>query len=269
MPQPRTLTRAQVRELDRRAIEESGVPSLLLMENAARACADETERVLRLQGVRRELTRLNQPGSRDDIPRNIEELKRWKQSLGRAGTPVVVFCGPGNNGGDGLALARTLFNRGHDVRVYSVNRPGAAAPSGDVALQSRLLAGVGVATTAVTSAAEAMALAPLLAECPLVVDALFGTGLTRPVEDPWRAVIQVANEARTVRLAVDIPSGLDADTGDVLGLCFRADVTVTFVAPKPGFYVGAGPAFCGRVQVAEIGIPRPLLEQALEGGAAK
>lgn len=262
MPLPRTLTRAQVRELDRRAIE-AGVPSLLLMENAARACADEAERMLRAQGVRRELTRLNQPGSRDDIPRTVEELQRWKQALGRAAAPVAILCGPGNNGGDGLAMARTLFNRGHDVRVYMVAPAGAPVPTGDVAVQARLLQGVGVAATPVTTAAEAVALAPVLAASPLVVDALFGTGLTRAVEDPWRAAIQVANEARTLRLAVDLPSGLDADTGDVLGLCFRADVTVTFVAPKPGFYVGAGPAFCGRVQVAEIGIPRPLVTQAL------
>lgn len=264
MPDPKTLTREQVRELDRRAIHEYGMPSMLLMENAARACADEAERVLRIDGVARAMARLRQPGSKDDIPRNVEELERWKAKLHTAGTPVVVLCGPGNNGGDGLAIARTLHNRGHAVRAYYVGDPAELERTpGDVQLNARLLRGLGIEIHELRERSQLKAAWPVFTEAPLIVDALFGTGLTRTIEDPFRAVIEAANDADTPKLAVDIPSGLDADTGDILGVCIRADSTVTFVAAKPGFFQAAGPTFCGQVTVAEIGIPRAYIEEAL------
>jgi NAD(P)H-hydrate epimerase len=109
-----TLTRAQVRELDRSAIEDYGIPSFALMENAGRALADEVEGMLLAAGVSRAMQRLALPGSRDDVPRSVEELERWKQCLGRVQSPVIVLCGPGNNGGDGLvcSTASTLLRRG-------------------------------------------------------------------------------------------------------------------------------------------------------------
>lgn len=264
MAQSRTLTREQVRELDRRAIEEYGIPSMLLMENTARACADEAERLLRIEGVSRAMARLRQPGSKDDIPRNVEELERWKARLHTAGTPVVILCGPGNNGGDGLAIARTLHNRGHAVRVYYVGDPAELdKASADVRLNAKLLRGLGIEIAELHEREQRKAAWPVFNEAPLIIDALFGTGLTRTIEDPFRAVIESANDADTPRLAVDIPSGLDANTGDILGVCIRADSTVTFVAAKPGFLQAAGPTFCGQVTVAEIGIPRAYIEAAL------
>src|SRR5690606_14707898 len=101
-----------------------------------------------------------------------------------------------------------------------------------------------------------------LQQTTLIVDALFGTGLTRVIEDPFRAVIEAANDAAAPKIAVDIPSGLDAANGNVLGACIRAESTVTFVALKPGFLTGAGPTFCGQVTIAEIGIPRAWIERA-------
>ncbi|MBX3473429.1 MAG: NAD(P)H-hydrate epimerase [Planctomycetes bacterium] len=255
------LTRQQARELDRRAMEDLGIPSFTLMENAARACADECESLLRAHGVRRAMDKLRAPGSKDDIPRTVEELQRWKSGLAYSGEPVVVLCGPGNNGGDGLACARTLHNRGHRVAVYWCGRPGGIDQcSPDVRLNAKLLGALGIEIITIATGPQAEALRGPLAVAPLVVDALFGTGLTRPVEDPQRAAIQLANESPGHRLAVDIPSGLDADTGQALGLVFRADVTVTFVAPKAGFAQGAGPASCGKVVVAEIGIPHAWLK---------
>lgn len=264
MSAAKTLTREQVRELDRRAIEEYGIPSLLLMENAARACADEADRLLRIDGVARAMARLRQPGSKDDIPRNLDELERWKDKLHRASVPVMVLCGPGNNGGDGLAIARTLFNRGHAVKVFYVGDPGELSSAGaDIQMNVRLLAGLGIEIHKLQSGEELKAIRDEMRAAPLIIDALFGTGLTRTIEDPFRAVIEAANDADTPKLAVDIPSGLDANTGDVLGVCIRADSTVTFVAEKPGFREAAGPPFCGQVTVAEIGIPRQYIEQAM------
>ncbi|MBE7493289.1 MAG: NAD(P)H-hydrate epimerase [Planctomycetes bacterium] len=255
------VTRQQARELDRRAIEDFGIPSFTLMENAARACADECERILRIHGVQHAMDRLRAPGSKDDIPRNLAELEQWKAGLSFSRAATAVLCGPGNNGGDGLALARTLHNRGHRVDVFFCGAPDTLdrAPA-DVRLNARLLAALGIEPRFIATGPEAGALRQALADCPLIVDALFGTGLTRPVEDPQRAAIQIANECPATRLAVDIPSGLCADTGNVLGVVFRADVTVTFVARKRGFDLGAGPASCGKVVVAEIGVPRQWLD---------
>jgi NAD(P)H-hydrate epimerase len=97
-------------------------------------------------------------------------------------------------------------------------------------------------------------------QTPLVIDALFGTGLARTLREPWAEVVRAVNASGRPVLAVDLPSGLDANTGAVLGAAIRAGTTVTFVARKPGFDHGEGPEHCGRVLVAEIGIPRNLLE---------
>jgi hydroxyethylthiazole kinase-like uncharacterized protein yjeF len=267
MASQETLTREQIRELDRRAIEEFGIPSLLLMENAARECARECERVLRLHGVQRAMRKLRAPGSKDDIPRNIVELERWKADLNDFPEPAYIFCGPGNNGGDGLAIARTLFNRGYAVRVCFVGDVASLAnASPDVQTNVRLLRALGVEIEGLANEHAVRDLREHLPDAPLIVDALFGTGLTRPLEDPYRATVQAINEAGPPVLAVDIPSGLDANTGDVLGVCVRAEVTVTFVAAKPGFHRQAGPSFCGKVHVAEIGIPRAYIEEARQSG---
>ncbi|MBZ0135873.1 MAG: NAD(P)H-hydrate epimerase [Planctomycetes bacterium] len=264
MSAEKTLTREQVRELERRAIEEYGIPSMLLMENAARACADEADRLLRIDGVSKAMARLRQPGSKDDIPRTMDELERWKDKLHKASVPVIVLCGPGNNGGDGLAIARTLHNRGHAVAAYYVGNPAdLGKASDDVQLNAKLLRGLGVEILEMRTKEQIKDIRTKFRESPLIIDALFGTGLTRTIEDPFRAVIEYANDADTPKLAVDIPSGLDANTGDVLGVCIRAESTVTFIAEKPGFHVAAGPPFCGQVIVAEIGIPRQFIDEAL------
>jgi NAD(P)H-hydrate epimerase len=97
----------------------------------------------------------------------------------------------------------------------------------------------------------------------LVVDALFGNGLARPLGDPWKSAIERVNASRVPVLAVDLPSGLDADTGEVLGAAVRATETVTFIAPKLGFFRGAGPDHVGRLHVEEIGVPRAWIEDAI------
>ncbi len=223
------LSREAVRELDRRAIEEYGIPSIVLMENAGRACAEEVLRV-----------------------------------LGAPATgPVTVLCGPGNNGGDGLVIARTLVNRGVPVQVVFVSeRKRFEGSSEDFRTNLRLWRGLGREVECLETPPALERLGAALSRSELAVDALFGTGLTRPLTEPYLTAIRLLNANAGPVLAVDLPSGLDANTGEVLGEAVRASVTVTFVAKKPGFERGQGPRLCGRVVVAEIGIPRTLVEEA-------
>jgi len=220
------LTREGARELDRRAIEEYGIPALLLMENAGRACADAA----------------------------LEMLTSKREG-------VLVLCGVGNNGGDGLVVARTLWNRGREVRVLCAgSRARLEAASQEVRTNARLWQGLGRPIEFVESEETVRVRAAELRTAALLVDALFGTGLARPLAGLQAALVRGMNASLRPILAVDLPSGLDADSGEVLGEAVRAEATVTFVAKKPGIGRGRGPELCGRVRVAEIGIPRFLLE---------
>ncbi len=175
--------------------------------------------------------------------------------------PVAVLCGPGNNGGDGLVIARTLANRGVVARALFVGPlEKMDAASEDVRANARLWRDSGGEIESVSSADDID-----LSEAGLIVDGLFGTGLTRELREPFSAIVRAINASDRPVLAVDLPSGLDANTGEVLGEAVRADVTVTFVARKRGFDLAHGPHLCGRVVVAEIGIPRAFIEEAASG----
>jgi len=217
------LSRDQVREIDRRAIEEFGVPGVVLMENAGRGAAEI------LMG------------------------------LGIAG-PVGICCGKGNNGGDGFVIARHLHNRGHDVRVWLFARPEDLA--GDAAINFQIISRSQLPIDICAGeAVDEAGLRGKLARCEWVVDALFGTGLQGPVRPPFDLVIAAINASGARVLAVDIPSGLDCDTGRPLGPTVRADHTVTFVGPKKGFVAPEAKEWLGEVHVADIGCPRVLLER--------
>ena len=162
--------------------------------------------------------------------------------LAEARQQAVVLCGPGNNGGDGFVVARLLKERGWEVAVFSLGDAEKLPP--DARANYRRWAGMGD-TRPLGEANEA-------GEAALVVDALFGTGLARPLEGLVRDVV-ARRWARVV--AVDIPSGLCADSGRVLGAAMRADLTVAFHAAKPGHYLCDGPDHCGALRVADIGLP--------------
>jgi NAD(P)H-hydrate epimerase len=220
-----TLTRAQVRELDRRAIAEYGVPGVVLMENAGRGAAEV-------------LMRLNPDRQ-----------------------PVLVCCGKGNNGGDGFVIARHL-----DIHGWPVWLAGFASPqelTGDAAVMERIATAAGIPAALAPAGCPADWLADQFApgRAGWVVDALFGTGLTGPLREPYDRVVAAINAGAAKVLVVDIPSGLDCDTGKPLGPAVRADHTVTFVAPKAGFAAPEAREWLGEVHVVGIGAPRTLLEQ--------
>lgn len=222
--QPAVLTREQVRDIDRRAVDDYGMSSLVLMENAGRGCAD----VL--------------------------------QTLGAVG-PIVICCGKGNNGGDGFVLARHLDLREFATRV--VLGCEASELSGDALTNYRILAKSGVAITHVPQFDEPL-LSQTLAGADWIVDALLGTGATGEPRSPYAEIIRLLNAWPAKKLAVDLPSGLDCDTGQPASTAFRADHTCTFVALKTGFLRDTAKPLTGQIHVLDIGAPRQLLESVAQ-----
>jgi len=222
------LSRDQVREVDRRTIEEFGMTGLVLMENAGRGCTDQLCR------------------------------------LGVAG-PVVICCGRGNNAGDGFVIARHLDIRSRDAKVLVWGDPGDLR--GDAAENYRILTNTDVPIVAMPAEHDADLLASELAGADWIVDALLGTGARGEPRPPLDAVIDQLNEHPANKLAVDLPSGLDCDTGQAAQHTFRADHTCTFVAVKPGFLTDGAEQYTGVVYVHDIGAPRQLVEQVLAQNA--
>jgi len=176
------------------------------------------------------------------------DVRRW-----------LVLCGAGNNGGDGYVIARLARQSGLDVQVCALTDPGQL--TGDAATAWRDFVAAG---------GTRVPFAPgLLADAGLVVDAILGTGLARPVTGELGAVIEAVNAAQRPVIAVDIPSGLDATTGLPSGAAIRADLTVTFVGRKLGLYLGEGPAHAGVVEFSDLGIPPAVVERAGLAGEAR
>lgn len=202
----RALTIAQARQLDLDAVTRFKMPSILLMENAARAVAEEARCL---------------------------------------GDRFVILCGSGSNGGDGLAAARHL---GRQAKVFLLREPDSVR-SPDAALQLEIL------RAAQHEVALGVSPDPQLYAEHVWIDALFGTGLDRPIDGEARRWIERFNATRRARLGVDIPSGLHADTGAVLGIAARCHRTVTFAAPKVGMLLPAAREYVGELIVASLGLP--------------
>jgi NAD(P)H-hydrate epimerase len=216
------LTRDEARELDRRAMEEFGVPGVVLMENAGRGMAE----LLLSLGV---------------------------------GGPVVVCCGRGNNGGDGFVIARHLDNAAVKVRVLLLGDPD-RLPA-DAAVNYRILMHSGVPLDVYGEAGtDESRLRAELDAADWIVDALFGSGLRGPLRPPFDCVVAAINASRARVFAVDIPSGLDCDTGRPMGPTVRAHHTATVAALKKGFAEPVAREWLGQVHVVGMGAPRRLLE---------
>ena len=216
----RIATAEQMREMDRTAIEERGIPSTDLMERAAAAVADQ---VMDLMG----------------------------DTTGR----VVCFCGPGNNGGDGVACARLLLEAGFEVRCILVGSHEKMTKD-TRAMEAKLVAAGGRVEP---FQPDDRSFAAWCLECGAMVDAIFGTGLGRPVEGDALIAVQMMNTCDIPVVSADIPSGVETDTGRVLGMAVKASATVTFTLPKAGHFVGKGGLCTGRLTVADIGIPADLV----------
>lgn len=177
---------------------------------------------------------------------------------------VVIVCGKGNNAGDGFVLARHLENLGHDVRLVLAGAP--ADLRGDAAINWRIIekAGIRVSTPATATPEE---WEQSLAGADWIVDALLGTGVSGAPRGPIAAAIEAVNAVaareRIGVFALDLPSGLDCDTGTAAGACIRATLTGTFVARKVGFESPPAREWLGEVQVLDIGAPAALLREAL------
>lgn len=213
----RTVSVEQACVFDRWAIGKCGIPSVVLMENAGRAVAEEVLRSIK----------------------------------GKPRAQVSVVCGAGNNGGDGFVAARHLLNKGVAVTVFFIGSPDNLKQ--DAAVNYKILRKFNCHLRQIRRVDKVFSTA--LKRFSVIVDAVFGVGLNRPVNEPFQSVIEAINAGGAKIVAVDIPSGLDGDTGEIMGACVKADVTVTFSCAKKGMFLGQGPKHCGKIVVADIGIP--------------
>ncbi len=224
----RVLNSAQMREADRRTIDEIGIPSLVLMENAGRQV------VAAMEAMHGEL------------------LERQ----------VAVLCGHGNNGGDGFVVARTLMQRGISVSVFLMGR--VADVRGDARINLEILGRLGVTVVEIGDSQAWELHFSEVRDCSIIVDAIFGTGLNAPVSGLIESVIADVNAAGITVVSIDVPSGLSADAVEPIGESIEADTTVTLGAPKLPLVLPPGETRAGDIVIADIGIPADVIEN-LEG----
>lgn len=218
------LSRAQVREVDRIAIEELGIPGIVLMENAGHSAAQII----------------------------LHEASE--------GGLVSIVCGGGNNGGDGFVIARHLANAGQRVAVFLASDP--AKLSGDAATNYHIVSRMGFDFIPFDTEDRIYAGKARLHESEIIVDAILGTGFSGQVRVPLdEAILAINSAAAADRVAIDVPSGLDCDTGEPSNATVKAQHTITFVAPKLGFSTASARGFVGRVHVVNIGAPPALIRR--------
>ena len=217
------VTKKEMAAIDRCAIEEYKIPSIILMENAGR-CAAEVA------------------------------LKMLKKNKGKK---VSLFAGKGNNGGDGMVAARHLTNKGYEVFCYLLGK------SDSILSETRkknlqILERMKLSIKTIPDFESLLNFRREIEESNLLLDAIFGIGLTGKLRSPYREIVEFLNGFKKTVLALDIPSGLDADTG-VAETAIIATETVTFALPKKGLFLNNGPEYSGKITVAEISIPEELL----------
>jgi NAD(P)H-hydrate epimerase len=220
----RILNAAQMREADRYTIEDIGIPSLVLMENAGRQVVAAMEATYEAQ---------------------LE---------GR----VAVLCGRGNNGGDGFVVARTLLQRGIDTAVFVIG--SLAEVRGDARTNLDILGRLGVTVVEINDEQSWELHFSEISQCTLIVDAIFGTGLTSPLSGMMETVVADVNASDIPIVSIDLPSGLSADTPHLIGDCIDASMTVTIAVPKLPLVLPPGEAYAGDVVIADIGIPYEVVD---------
>ena len=221
----RLVTAEEMRQADSTAINDFGIPGIVLMENAGTAVIQEAEKML---------------GSLE-------------------GKKVAVFCGGGNNGGDGLVVARHLYNHGCEVRLYFLTDPDIFR--GDALTNYTILQNMGVTGYWLTEGSRLNVARMALWSSDLAIDAIFGTGLRDNVTETPQAVINIINESNTPVISCDIPSGLSSLTGHPMGVAVKADVTVTFGLCKLGLVMPAAKEYVGKLKLADISLPVQVEEE--------
>lgn len=219
------VTVTEVRRIDQEANDRYGMPSILLMENAGRSVSEA-------------IARISDP------------------------CKVAIFSGKGNNGGDGFVIARHLDNRGYLVRVILLADPSKL--TGDALTNFEIVRKMEIPVAVLSGASEDEFLR-ICGDSDLVVDAILGIGLQSSLAGVFEAAIRAINRSGKGVISVDIPSGLDADTGEPHGIAVKATWTVTLALPKAGLYAGEGPRYAGKIETVGIGLPWQLLHPFLEG----
>ena len=221
----RVLNTQQMREADRRTIEEIGIPSIVLMENAGRQAVAAMEAAF------------------DDL----------------ASSHVGVLCGRGNNGGDGFVVARTLVQRGVETSVFLLGR--VAEVRGDARTNLEVLGRIGLTVVEITDAQEWELHFSEISQCELLVDALLGTGFHGQLSGLLETVVADVNGLGVPVVAIDLPTGVSADTHEVAGEAIEASMTVTLAAPKIPLILPPADSHGGDLVIADIGIPLPVLDE--------
>jgi NAD(P)H-hydrate epimerase len=214
------MSRDEARAFDDWAINSIGIPGMVLMENAGRSCAEFV----------------------------IEELAAVRKPK------VCIFCGTGNNGGDGFVITRHLFNSGIDVRTVVCGQQDKIA--GDAKINLDILSRIGCVIEQLNpdDADIEQKIESYTDGADMIIDALFGTGLSRPLTNGYCRLIEKINKLNKTILAVDVPSGLDCNTGEPLGTAIKADYTITFIALKKGFKFPQAQDYTGEIFISSIGV---------------
>lgn len=219
----RLLTARQSKTMDLKLKEKLRISTLVLMENAGRQVAEEAFKILRKKCISK--------------------------------IAIAIFCGKGNNGGDGFVAVRHLLTRGIKPDIFLAGKISEVENEAKVNLEILLRLKQNIIGT---EEENLYLVKDKIYQYGLIIDALLGVGLKGEVRGIFRNLIGIINTSKAYILSVDIPSGLDATTGKVLGCCVKADKTVTFVAKKRGMVSSDGPKYCGRVIVKDLGIPHRL-----------
>lgn len=222
------VTAEEMRSLDEEAIKKIGIPSIVLMENAGLKTAQIIEK-------------------------EYSPLK---------GKSVYIFCGPGNNGGDGMVVARHLFNQGIKVKIFLLGKKEKLKK--DAARNLAITEKMDIFIKEIISSEDLEPLKKELEGIEVVVDALLGTGSKGAPRGLMKEAIILINKYSKNILALDIPTGVDADTGEVAGEAVKADHTITFAYPKRGLYLYPGMDYAGKIKVVDIGIPSTLEEKRIK-----
>jgi NAD(P)H-hydrate epimerase len=221
----KVVTADQMQELDRKAIETYRIPGIVLMENAGK-------------------------GATEIILNSFPDIQ---------GKNVAIIAGKGNNGGDGFVIARHLMNRGIAVKVFLLT--DSKSLRGDAETNFFIFHRMKGEIISIPSIKDYQKVKRDLEKADILIDAIFGTGLDAEVRGYYREVIDHLNTLRRPIVAIDVPSGLDADTGKPLGAAIRATLTVTFGLPKVGLLISPGIDYVGKLEVVDIGIPKNLVEE--------